>query len=180
MGRQRTYAAINVFGLTVGIVSAILIIAFIQYEVSFDTDVPGMSEIHRVVQRQAGNVFLGSDEFVVTPASLAQALEAEIPEIESATTFDNFSGLLSIGESHYYESGLLADDGFFNVFGYELERGNRAQVLSAPENIVLTRSLATRLFGEEDPTGQSLTLEAGVSGTRNFTVTGIVSDPPSN
>ena len=77
MQRQRIYASINIIGLTIGIVSAILILTFVRYELSFDSDIPGISEVYRVVQRQPGNVYMGSDQFVVTPAALAKALEAE-------------------------------------------------------------------------------------------------------
>ncbi len=81
--------------MTIGIVSAILITTFVRYELNFDSDIPGISEVYRVVQRQPGNVYLGSDQFVVTPAPLAKTLEAEIPEIEAANTFNDSAGELS-------------------------------------------------------------------------------------
>lgn len=52
MQRQRIHASINIVGLTIGIVSAILITTFVRYELNFDSDIPGISEVYRVVQRQ--------------------------------------------------------------------------------------------------------------------------------
>lgn len=146
MLRQRIYASINIVGLTIGIVSAILITTFVRYELDFDSDIPGISRVYRVVQRQPGNIYLGSDQFVVTPAPLARTLEAEIPEIETATTLVGRSGLLSHKEDHYYETGLLADDHFFGVLGYSLEQGAADNC-----NVTYIKRKCTALFRHATP-----------------------------
>jgi len=86
--KNKIYALINIFGLAIGMAVFILIFLYGRYELSFDRWHENASRIYRVVQKQPGNVYLGSDRFADTSAPYASALMEEYPEIVSATRID--------------------------------------------------------------------------------------------
>ena len=154
MRRSRVYPMVNIVGLSIGLASAILITTFIRYELSYESFLPEVDQLYRVTQWQADNYFLGSNEFTVTQAGLANTIEEEIPEVQYATSFENSFALLGTGDQFYAEEGLFADDQFFNVFGHTLLVGEAPSVLVSPESIALSESLARRLFATADPRGE--------------------------
>ena len=174
--KQKLYAVVNIVGLAVGLACVILILRYVQYELSFDTFHEKADQIHRIVQRQPGNVFLGSDHFAVTPAPLAQTLVSEFPEVLYATTIDSYNALLSHSDQHFYEDGLRADEHVFQVFTFPMIQGNPETALAEPNTIVLTASLAAKIFGDEDPMGKILIHQ----NEDPFTVTGVIEDVPAN
>ena len=175
--RQKGYSFINVAGLTVGLASFILIALFVQHELSYDRFHEKADRIYRIVQRQPGNVYLGTDYFAVTPAVLASTLLKEYPEVKQATAFREQEALLSLGEQNTWEKGLLADEHFLEVFTFPLLRGEPKTALAQPNSLVLTETLARKLFGAEDPVGRTLRYQQEEDA---YTVTGIVADPPDN
>ena len=91
MRRQWLYSLLNIFGLTIGITSALLVARYALYELSYDTFLPNAQRIYRIVKREPGNTYLGSNTFAVTPAPTAKLLETDIPGITAATTFNSLS-----------------------------------------------------------------------------------------
>ncbi len=175
--KQKLYSAINIGGLTVGLASFILIFLYVQHEFSYDRSFDKANRIYRIFQRQQGNVYMGSDYFGVTPEPLAAALMEAYPEVSSATSIDNQSALLSIdNDKHYMETGLVVDTNFFDVFAFPYITGNAKDALENPNSIVLTRGLSLKLFGAQDPMGQTIIYRNKDA----FTVTGIINDPPKN
>nr|WKN36549.1 ABC transporter permease [Tunicatimonas sp. TK19036] len=186
MLKQKLYATVNISGLSVGLSCFLLIFLYVQHELSYDRFFSNADRIYRVYQRQAGNEYMGSDYFGVTPAGLARALEDEVPEVVQATTLEGHSALLGEEDNYYFERGLLTDTHFFEVLPYELVEGNPQTALSDPQNIILTESLARKIFGSTDAIGKQLTVnkeQLYASADRMgqyLTVTGIVADPPTN
>ena len=178
--RQRIYALINIVGLAIGIVSALLITTFVRYELSYESALEKPSQIYRVVRKEPGQMYLGSDQHAVLSAPLAKALETEIPEIEAATAFDDAAALLSVGDDHIYENGLLADDHFFQVFGYPVVQGDPQRLLDKPRSIALSKGLAERLFGSADAVGRVIKYGTVSSEPKEYTVSGLFADVPPN
>lgn len=174
LSKQKLYTFVNIFGLTLGLACFILILRYVQYELNFDTFHEKADQIHRVVQRQPGNVYLGSDHFAVTPAPLASALVREFPEVPVATTINRHSTLISLGDQHFYEDGLWGDAHLFDVFTFPMLQGNPSTALIEPNSIVLTVSLAEKIFGDEEPMGQTLLRQ----NSETYTVTGVIEDVP--
>lgn len=172
--RQKGYAVINMLGLAVGLACALLISSYVQFERSFDRFHTNADQIYRVVQQQPGNVFLGSDRFAVTQAGLSKALREEISMVEEATTFAGQTALIEHGGQGFMEPGFRADAYFFRVFSFALTSGDPATVLARPNTVVLTTSLAEKLFGTDDPLGNTVRF----NDSEEFTVTGIAEDPP--
>ncbi len=174
MMKQKLYTAINIGGLTLGLTGFILIFLYVQHELSFDQFTDHPEEVYRVYQRMGGNEYQGSDKYAYTPVGLAPAMEAEFSEVAQATTFRDQSALLSREQSHFYEPGLWADEAFFQVFPYPFLHGNPATALQEGKSMILTASLAQKIFGQQNPIGEVLTFQ----NKEAFTVTGVLEDLP--
>jgi putative ABC transport system permease protein len=164
------YTLVNVGGLGLGLACAFLIVLFIQHERSFDRFHTQSDRIARVLLSWEGGPKAS------TPAGLAPDLATAFPEIEAAVRVDlNRRPYLRIGgESRRVSGYALADPSFFEVFDFELLRGDPATALEDPHSLVLTESAADVLFGEADPLGETVTYDDGT----DLTVTGVVADPP--
>ncbi len=170
--KQKLYGFINIYGLGLGIACCLLLLLFLRDEVSYDRFHPNAERTYRIVQQDNA---LAED---VTPeAPLAPALLADYPEIEHATRLFRywFTPLVSRDDTGFYEEDLLFTDAqFFQVFGFEFLRGTPEEALAAPFSLVLTESAAQTYFGEDDPLGQTLMLNA----EHAMTVTAVLADPP--
>lgn len=174
--RNKSYAFINIGGLAVGLACFITIMLFVQHEVSYDRFYPHADRIYNVYQRQSGNLFMSSDFFAVTPVQLASVLEDECPEVSKAVSISDQHVLLGIDNRHYWEHGLAASPHFFDVFAFRFLSGNPGTAFRELKSIVLTASLAKKIFPHDDAMGQLLTGE----NNEPYTVTGVIADPPAN
>lgn len=176
--KHPTFSVINLAGLAVGIACFILIMLYVQYELSFDRYHEKADNIYRVVAQQPGNVFLGTDHFAVTPAILGKTLKQEFPEVLEATTLDDYNNvLITVGEQSFYEDKLiLADSAIFNIFSFPLMLGDAKTALSEPFSIVLNETLARKYFGNENPLGKVLRYQDRY----DLKVSGVMRDVPKN
>ncbi|MEO1451618.1 MAG: ABC transporter permease, partial [Bacteroidota bacterium] len=175
MLKQKLFSCINIGGLALGIACFVLIFRFVQQELSYDSFF-AQEQIYRVYQHQAGNMYLGSDFFAVTPAGLAHVMQETFPEVEAATSFRSRRSLLGVDENSFQENGLLADENFFRVLPFELIEGNPQEVLAQPNTIVLSQELARKFFPRSSAIGKSVQYQNG----ETYTVTGIAKTPPQN
>ena len=173
MIKQKVYASINILGLAAGLACFILIFLFVQFEFSYDRFYEDVDELYRVTKRNPGDVYLGTDHFALTQPPLASTIEGEFQEIESATSFAYLESLINTNEHAFWEDGLQADPSFFRVFGLPLTQGDTATALIHPFSIILTQSLAVKIFGNQDPMGNVLTLDQN----SQYQVTGVIPDP---
>ncbi len=174
--RQKLYSTINIGGLALALTCFMTILLYVQHEFSYNSFYENADHIYRVYQKQTGNVHLGTDYFAVTPAQLASVMREEFPEVVYATSVEQSSGLLSIGDQHFWKDGLAGDSQFFDVFTILFMEGNSKTALADPKSIVLTRSLAKTIFGDESPVGRSLHYQD----EEGYHVTAVIDDPPSN
>lgn len=175
--RQKGYAAINVFGLTLGLAACLLIALYVQHEWSHDRFHEQSDRIYRVLEQDTSDS-AGSGWTAQMQGPMGPALAADFPEVEQAVRFHpEGETLLRTEDRRFYEEdGYRTDPSIFDVFSLQLQHGNPKTALSQPNAIVLTESLAAKYFGEQNPLGRILTL--GEEDER--TVTGVVEDPPSN
>lgn len=175
--KQKLHSGINIVGLSIGISCFILISLYVQHELSYDTFYSNANNIYRIFNKQEGNtVFEGKDSFGLTTVGLAPVLNEEFPEVQAATTLKNQTALLSLNGNHFYEYGMRADQNFFKVFPLQFLSGNPDRALANAETIVLTQSLAKKIFGSEDPINKTVLYQNNVP----FTVSAIVEDLPPN
>jgi putative ABC transport system permease protein len=174
--KQKGYASVNIVGLAAGLACFVMILLFVQHELSYDRFHDGSEDIYRVIQRQPGNVYLSTDVFAVTPAALAGALAAEYPEVRAATPVMARNVLLGDSTATFLEEGIWASNEFFDVFTADFVYGSPVSALAEPQSLVLSRSLALKIFGETNPVGQTLTYQTDAL----YTVTGVIRDTPPN
>lgn len=174
--KHKGYAFINIFGLAVGIACALLIMLFIESEVTYDRFHEKADRVHRawVLEDYGEN----QQHFnTTTPVPLGATLQANYPEIQSITHVDTYNNLVQRGDIGFDERIHIVEENFFEVFDFDLLRGDAGTALSNPHNILLTETTAKRYFGDEDPMNQTLAVRLD-SGMVDFTVTGVAADPP--
>jgi len=152
--RHRVYSLINVAGLAVGIACTVLIMLWVKYELSYDKFNKNADRLYRVVFTNAQKDFYGYYE----PGPLAKYLKDNFPEVEQSTSYSAMDWKVSHDMRGFFCKGGLVDSSFFQMFTFPLEEGNPKTVLTSPNSIVISRSLAQKLFGQSDPIGQPLKL----------------------
>jgi putative ABC transport system permease protein len=171
--RHKGHSATNITGLALGMACFTLIMLYVNDEMSYDT----MHERGKRIFRVAARVAAGDENgFAVTPAPLAPAMQAELPEVSVATRFNPAGPLLfSADGKNLMESGLFADENFFGVFSFKIARGTKEGLLKNPNSIVISRSMAEKFFPQADPLGKVLNCSLG-----DLQITGIMEDFPKN
>lgn len=175
---QKSYSFINIFGLAIGLTCFVLIGLFVQYELSYDTFHQHSDRTYRVISENPGNGYLGLDGSSITPVPMAATMKQDFPDVEYATYFGNSQSLLINGEQSFIESGVAADGDFFNIFSYRWYKGNAETALADPNSIILTNTLAIKLFGDENPIGKSIDQVYSNGNSIAKTITGVIADPP--
>ncbi len=170
--RERGYAAINIFGLAIGLALCLLIVQFATYQLSVGDFHQNKDRVFRLLDGSESSGYTGS-----VPMSLAPTLKEQLPEVEEAVRFNpNFPHLLRVGErNEISEEVLTVEAGVFDMFSLPLLRGDSKTALTRPYTMVLTEPLAHRLFGDSDPIGQVVR----VGEEFDYEVTGIVGQPPA-
>ena len=174
MLKNKAYVAINVVGLALGISCCILILLFVEDELGFDRFHDDYDQIYRLRVERFSNG--GEAEYsAAASAPMLPAALKDILQIEAGTRITLSGNLVSRDDLSYYEERFFyADAAFFDVFSFELLQGDAAQVLLAPNSLILTESTAAKYFGDTSPLGQILEVEG-----QAMTITGIVEDTPT-
>jgi putative ABC transport system permease protein len=178
--RQKLYAFIKIFGLSIGIAACTLIYLFIVDELSFDKFHENGERLFRVVRIQYDKNTKkerGRQQFMPTPTG--PELKKSYPEIIHQSRFVNGSGVVRFEEKLFRETISLVDPDFFEMFSFPLIKGDSKKALSESHSVVLTRSFKDKYFGDEDPLGKILTLTFGQE-TKDYRVTGVAEDVPLN
>lgn len=174
--KNKFYSAINITGLTAGLAVGILILLWVQDELSFDRFHQQAKQIYRL-QSLVGT---GSSQQIwsTTVSPIATLAKQEVPEVKDAVRIagSNYS-LFTYKDKRFNEdNAIYADPSFFSIFDFPLIKGNTANPFPNDNSVVLTEGTAKRYFGNEDPIGKVIMAENKV----NFTVTGIIKDFPKN
>jgi len=174
--KHKGFASINIIGLAIGLATSLLIVLWIQDELSYEKFNSNAENIYRVEEDQ----FYSGERYhvTVTPHPSGPVWKEKIPEIVEQTRINRLPRILfRQGETVFFESSVIAaDSGLFKVFTLPMVLGDPQTVLSSPHSIVLTEKLAKKYFGDENPLGKTLTLENKLQ----FMVTGVMRDLPHN
>lgn len=173
--KNKGFSFINILGLSVGMASAILILLWINHEMSYDQF---HAKKDRIYEAWNKDTFSGKLQcWNTTPKIFARTAERDFPEVEMATRVNwQSSYLFSIGDKRMTVTGNIVDSNFLNVFSFPLLKGDPNTVLKDMYSIVLTEKLAKSFFGNEEPMGKVVRID----NKDNFTVTGIIKDLPNN
>ena len=171
--RNRFFSIINIAGLAVGMASAILILLWIQNEVSYDQFHEKKDRIYQVWNRSEFDGKLQC--WGTTPKIMGPTLKKDYADIEDAVRVHwSNSFLFSIGDKRLNAKGTMVDPGFLTMFSFPLVKGNVKTALNDVYSIVLTETLAKKIFGKEEPMGKVIKID----NADNVTVTGIMKDFP--
>lgn len=168
---------LNIFGLAIGIATALIIMLYVQKELSHDGFHEKADRIVRVVMH--GNMQGEAlDEPMVMPP-VAQTLQAAFPEIEATTRLRQRGNQLVSYNGQTFQNQRIAsvDSSFFSVFSFPLIAGNTNTVLTQPNTIVISEKAAKQYFNHENPVGKIIRLK---NWNADYKVTGIMADMPDN
>ena len=174
--KQKSWTIISLFSMVVGIASFILLCLYARYELSYDSFFEHSDSICQLGQYLPDWKHGGSNYFALTSGAVAPTLKEEFPEVTYAVRTKKIEYPLIYRQKSILGSGLFADRDFLKVFTFPLITGDRDTSLKDPFSVVLSKSLAEKLFGDENPLGQIITFAGG----RILNVTAVVEDVPDN
>src|SRR6185437_14997103 len=147
--KNKAFSFLNISGLAIGMASAVLILLWIQNEVSFDKFHKNKEYIYEAWNR---GTFDGKLQcWNSTPKILGPTLKQEYPEIADMTRASSGWFVTSVGDRKFSSEYLIVDPVFLTMFSFPLIRGNLHTALNSVYSIVITEKMAKRMFGREDP-----------------------------
>ncbi len=170
IAREKGYTAINVLGLAVGLVCAMLIFLYVSFELSYDRYHEKADRLYRVAVNNDAR----------TPPALGPALQEDFPEITGFVRLLPTTGtwIMKHEENIYYENRVYwGDNALLDLFTFPLIRGDSRTALEAPYSVVISEDTARKYFGEEDPMGKTIIAD---NGFMMLTVTGVMENTPQN
>src|SRR6185312_623679 len=176
--KNRAFSFINIAGLSIGISTCFIIMMYVQNELSYDRFNKNADRIARVVFKadiNGGKIF----EANVMPP-VAQAMKNDYPEVEDATRLQVAGAPKITYKDKSFKDDQMAfvDPDFFNIFTLPLIEGDAKTALQQPNTIIITRAIAKKYFGGEDPLGKTLVFPDNKN--VSFKVTGVIDNVPAN
>ncbi len=171
--KGKAYSVINITGLAIGLASSILILLWVQNELSYDKFQKNAGQIYRITTD------FGDSKTIGTPAGMPAALKAEMPAIKNTVRlyYAWSSILMEAGNKKFEEKhAWYVDPSFMDVFSYPLLEGDLSTALKQENGVLISREVATKYFGNEDPMGKLIRKD----NKENLIVTGVLADIPGN
>jgi len=183
--RHRVHSILKITGLAVGMSCTIIILLWVRFEFSFDRYHENADRIYRLVTEFHFGSLQG--EYAVSNHAAGPTIQKDYPEVEKAVRFHPVwgSSLVRYNDRQFVERSLFyADNTAFNVFTLPLLRGDPESALAAAYSVVITKGVAAKYFGDEDPLGKVIkignVMHSNLHNEPNFTVTGVVKRWPLN
>ena len=179
MVKNKTFSFINVFGLTIGLTSFLLIALYVFDELTFDRFHKNAPNIYRIIESRTtpeGN----ATKTAAVAYQVSEKGKSDFPEIK------NTARILALGRANistlentnvFYEDFLIANAGFLSTFNFKLLQGDRNTALTEPHSVIITEETAKKLFGTADVIGKSIKADRD---SVPFKVTGILKNFPVN
>lgn len=174
------FSVINIFGLTVGLMSCILIMLFVKQESNFDrwlTDSDRLVRMHTAYTMPNQPAFLS----VRSAGKMMEAIrDYASNEIETGVRLIQWSLTVRKGEDAFDEAMTMADGSFLDVFDLPFAYGDRASSFAQPMNLLVTEKFATKYFGRTNVIGETITICCVGGGPNDVQITGVLKDLPEN
>lgn len=178
--RHKSYAAINIIGLSLGIACAIVIFTLVSFHLSFDRFHPGLSHIYRITTEWHDE---GVEYNAAVPQPLGKAFRNDFSFAEyTARVVAYENNLITLTDEKEMkkfreEDGVaFADPSFFEIFNFPLVKGDKRTVLRDPHSAIITENIAKKYYGDADPVGRTIRLDNKI----DFTITGVLKNLPPN
>lgn len=175
--RNKAFSFINIFGLAIGLATCLIIMLFVQNELSYDRFNEKADRIVRVIFRGTVQGQKMNEANVMPPT--AQTLKTDYPEVLEATRLRDYGRpRIKYGNKTYRDDAFaFVDSNFFSVFTIPFLAGDPKTALVQPNTLVITKALAKKYFGKEDPIGKMMTF---IDGNTICKITGIIDKVPDN
>lgn len=173
--RQRGFAFINVFGLTVGLIGFIIIFLYVRFELKYDRYHQKVDRLYMVVR----DVHLDNSVYNFTPVPypFRDEIVNEFPEIQKAARLDGWNQFLfEFGNTTFDEPVMMADKEIFDMFTFRIIEGDPSKPLPDENSVSISKKTAIKYFGDESAVGKVFQ----VNGADNFTVTSVFENLPGN
>jgi ABC-type antimicrobial peptide transport system permease subunit len=173
--RNKVFSVLNITGLAIGMAAALLIIIWVQNELSYDKFYANESSLYKLYVRSTndGNVYTGD----ITTGPMGKTLKQDFPEVKSTSRiYWTYERLFNYGGKSIKAKGNDVDKSFLTMFTFPLLKGNAGHALDDPNSIVLTEDLANKLFGTENPINKVIT----INNKDSYKVTGVLKNLPDN
>ena len=178
LSKHKGYTAINIVGLSLGVASCILLLILVTFESTYDTFHKDVNRIHKVV-RVTRTPSGETNHSFLTFGPLGPAMETMYPEVEHAVRIFQRWPYFTHGKKTLGGIICATDPHFFDVFDFEILKGDPETVFSEPFAVFVTESMARKFFGDEDPIGKVLkSTERYMPG--DFVIRGVIRDLPRN
>lgn len=170
--QHKAYSIINISGLAIGMASSILILLWVQHELSYDKWHKHAAQLYRI------NSAAGDFKTAVSPSGMTAGMQSVMPEIRNTVRMAGpRHSLFSVGDRKFEENKVYyADSTFLEMFSFPLVKGDARTALQRPDGILITEEMAAKYFGKEDPIGKVLRK----SNKSDVVVTGVLANIPSN
>ena len=188
---RRLYSFINIAGLSVGLLAAILIVLYVRDQLSYDRWIPGTANLYRL-ERGPWNPGQGIPRSAQCPFPVLRAVGDEVAGVKAVTHVTPEPMTVHFGNRSFHQAVTVVDPDFFQVIRLPLVAGDPGRVLAQPESVVISQTIARKLFGASDPVGRTLTVNldhnrscsandtACLGASYPLTVTGVLRDLPHN
>lgn len=178
--KQKLYSLINILGLAVGLAFCVMVLLFINDELTYDNFHTNKDRIYRLFREP---VVENSpiDRELYMPIPTGTAMKAEFPEVEEYVRLAPFGTNVIRHEGELFDQDqvVFSDPQFFKVFSFPMITGNEQSALVDPYSVVITREVAGKYFGRTNVVGETLSIRLNDQ-FYDFTVTGVTEAPPSN
>jgi putative ABC transport system permease protein len=177
MTRHWLYAALNVFGLALGVAVFLVLWLDVRFETGFERWIPEVDQIYQVRTDFVDDASAGTADG--SAGGLLELLRGDYPQL-LGTRMMSMGATLRLGGQVAPERVEAVDPSFFKVFDLPLLAGDRGNALASPDGVVLTEAKAEEYFGAADPMGRILSMSVGGEPQRPYRVTGVLATPPKN
>ncbi|MES1215815.1 MAG: ABC transporter permease, partial [Bacteroidota bacterium] len=178
LAKNKTYSIINITGLAIGTLCCLYIILYVKDQYSYDKHHKNAEDIYRITSALS----LPGDKHNNSTCSppIAPAMKRDFGEVVQYTRVVSAIGdkqhLLRYKEKSFYEkNAFFVDSTFFDIFTYHFTNGNAVNVLAEPYTVVLLKTTADKLFGNEEPVGKLIEINNS-NGKHYYKVTGVVDE----
>jgi len=177
---QKYYSIINTVGLALGTAACILILLFVQDELSYEQDFINHEKIYRLVQDFPMGDHISKTASV--PFPIKNTMIQDFPEIKDAVliyspgAWGNIPVIHYKDEEYFEDNYVYAEHSLLDIYNIKFVKGNRDEALKKPNELLITESVAEKYFGDEEPIGKLLNL----GNFRDLEVIGVIEDLPSN
>ncbi len=174
--KHKGFTLINVGGLAIGMACCLMLLLYVNYEWSFDKQYTNADKVYFAALNLKFNGKLATT--MAVPNKLANAVATELPGIKNAARISMPGGsrLYSHNQNHFKLEALSVDPAFLKILDQKFIYGDPETALAEPNNVLINASTAKKLFGDQNPLGQSITYDNKIS----LKVSAVIEDLPKN